>query len=433
MSSDTDGEDAYSGCDSDDEDRYYHCEEAFDDDPAPAPAPKPTRKRRKREEVRKEPLIPKRWTAIKDSLTPREFKQAFRMTQTVFLMLFARLLPHLPVVNQMRSNHGRGLSGDAEPIIIDQQIMLCFTLSYLGGARLIDLRMIYDIPEDTLRPYIWAVCDAILTALPFSFPKDRDTWAEMSAQWQGKSANHVWEGQIGAIDGCCFAQKNPGRKVTNPKDHRCERKDKYALLCIAICDSMCRFLHADFSFTASTHDSSAWDNSDLGQWFAANGPDMWPFFLNGDDAFNPTNWMTTPSKDDDYNYVQSSNRVAIERAFGILIARWGILWRKLEMAVARRSAVVGVCMRLHNFLISHDPSNGSEILSEYKVDTNGRLLVPLGSSLPPPPVDANGNPVYVSRQGQRPQRQDPARFGPQTRIGVLQAAVRDAAIRRHAA
>jgi hypothetical protein len=38
-------------------------------------------------------------------------------------------------------------------------------------------------------------------------------------------------------------------------------------------------------------------------------------------------------------------------AFGILVRRWGILWRPLEMRFERRTQTIAACMRLHNFCI----------------------------------------------------------------------------------
>jgi hypothetical protein len=44
-------------------------------------------------------------------------------------------------------------------------------------------------------------------------------------------------------------------------------------------------------------------------------------------------------------------RMAIECAFGILVRRWGVFWRPLEVRMDRRSALVGAAMRLHNYCI----------------------------------------------------------------------------------
>ena len=75
--------------------------------------------------------------------------------------------------------------------------------------------------------------------------------------------------------------------------------------------------------------------------------------------------MIVPSgapEDDDFDYYQSSARMPIECAFGILVRRWGVLWRPLEMRFDRRAAVAGACMRLHNYCI--DRNIGICVLSE---------------------------------------------------------------------
>ncbi len=56
-------------------------------------------------------------------------------------------------------------------------------------------------------------------------------------------------------------------------------------------------------------------------------------------------------KGERFDFYQSSNRMAIECAFGILIRRWGVLWRKLRQRFDRRAPLIGALMRLHNFCI----------------------------------------------------------------------------------
>ena len=54
---------------------------------------------------------------------------------------------------------------------------------------------------------------------------------------------------------------------------------------------------------------------------------------------------------DDFDWHQSSDRMAIECAFGILVQRWGVLWRPLRCRFNRRAPLIGACIRLHNFCI----------------------------------------------------------------------------------
>ena len=48
-------------------------------------------------------------------------------------------------------------------------------------------------------------------------------------------------------------------------------------------------------------------------------------------------------------------------SFGILVRRWGILWRPLGMRFDKRAATISACMNLHNFCIDHNISDDTEI------------------------------------------------------------------------
>ena len=65
-------------------------------------------------------------------------------------------------------------------------------------------------------------------------------------------------GQIGALDGVHFPMKAPtSTDVPDPTWYHVERKDKYAILAMAICDAQRRFLWINMSQTPNTHDSLA--------------------------------------------------------------------------------------------------------------------------------------------------------------------------------
>ena len=47
-------------------------------------------------------------------------------------------------------------------------------------------------------------------------------------------------------------------------------------------------------------------------------------------------------------------RQCIERAFGILVRRWGIFWRPLTVHFTRWRLVLRVCAKLHNLCVDRD-------------------------------------------------------------------------------
>jgi len=84
------------------------------------------------------------------------------------------------------------------------------------------------------------------------------------------------------------------------------------------------------------------------------------YWIAGDDAYECTEHIITPipkrrapvgSREDAFNFYQSSLRMHIEQAFGVLVARWGILWTPLKYDLHRSTRVVEVALKLHNFCI----------------------------------------------------------------------------------
>lgn len=98
--------------------------------------------------------------------------------------------------------------------------------------------------------------------------------------------------------------------------------------------------------------------------------------------------MVTPGNDDNFNFEHSSLRINIECAFGELIRRWGIPWKPLEMAFDKRAAVLGACIRLHNFCIERRQKIEHDLLT-----MNGVLEVSPGSSALAPMISENGVPI----------------------------------------
>ena len=104
----------------------------------------------------------------------------------------------------------------------------------------------------------------------------------------------------------------------------------------------------------STHDSTAFAASSLAE---ALRDENHPFtkssaWIAGDDAYSGCaavmhNNMLTPYKgrnldvwSDAFNFWQSSCRIVVECTLGELIARWGIMWRKLRMDIGFASEVI---------------------------------------------------------------------------------------------
>jgi hypothetical protein len=58
--------------------------------------------------------------------------------------------------------------------------------------------------------------------------------------------------------------------------------------------------------------------------------------------------------------MQSQLRINIECSFGMLVNRWGILWKPIRCETNKVPLLIAVCMKLHNFILDH----GSAVVPE---------------------------------------------------------------------
>ena len=289
---------------------------------------------------------------------------------------------------------------------------LAVCLRYLAGGQVLDLKLIYHLSASECYNCVWLGVDAINSVIRIEFPfGDVAKLKVLEAEFAGQRADRCWRGQVACIDGVVFKQSNPGSAVPDPMRYFVARKNEYGLLCIAACDHSRRFVSIDMSMAATTHDSLAHAASDFGKRLAA-GDLPYPFFVNGDNAFVAADHMIVPGGTpelDAFDYVQSSQRMPIECAFGILVRRFGCLWRSLDVRFDRRTPLIGACMRLHNYCIDSRISEDTQII-------NGMGQMQPGRWEPCPKFDKEGRPIeYLNTANELTQRrrivpQSDARF-----------------------
>lgn len=340
----------------------------------------PAQSRRERRE--EEPFS---WARHVARLTPSEFKLRYRLSAESFYELLDIIKADL---DTSHSKYVIATKGS----LVDPETKLAVALRFFAGGQILDIKLIYKLSMSMCYQCVWLVVDAINNFLPMEFPiDDVEKLKVLEAGFRAKSRSQVWAGQVAAIDGVHFAmEKPPTKDCPNALRYFVARKDEYALLCIAACDAERRFLFYDISMASTTHDSLAFASSAIGRRLL-NGELPQPFFINGDNAFVPSNSMMTPSNEsalDDYDFQQSSNRMAIECAFGILARRFGILWRPLRVKFANRAPLVGALMRLHNFCID------KRIADETFVH-NGMGEIQPGRWDQAPNIDRDGRPVHM--------------------------------------
>lgn len=71
----------------------------------------------------------------------------------------------------------------------------------------------------------------------------------------------------------------------------------------------------------------------------------------GDQELSPYRGRHLTPEQDTFNYNLSLHRQVVERAFGILVQRWGVFWRPLQVKFDRIPLLIRVCAKLHNICV----------------------------------------------------------------------------------
>lgn len=86
--------------------------------------------------------------------------------------------------------------------------------------------------------------------------------------------------------------------------------------------------------------------------------DQFPYFFIGDDAFPISTSLLKPYKEtklllykENFNKLLSGARVVIENAFGVLVSRWRVLAKKMDLLPENAKKVTMACIVMHNLLI----------------------------------------------------------------------------------
>ena len=187
------------------------------------------------------------WFEFERSLDDNLFYNSHRMDKPSFYKLCGKISPLL------RNKYER-----TNRVRLSFESMLSLTLSYLGGARICDLRVLCrPINKKVIFSYMWNVIDAINETFAFSFPLDRCALIDIENGFRSRSRKQVLKGCLGAIDGTRIPMTCPGKRIPNSDRYFVQRKNKFAMLCIACCDSNRIFTFFDCSKCSRSHDSMA--------------------------------------------------------------------------------------------------------------------------------------------------------------------------------
>jgi len=145
----------------------------------------------------------------------------------------------------------------------------------------------------------------------------------------------------------------------DPTSYHC-RKGFYSFLLQGICDVECKFSDYDFGWARGMHDWALFLKIDIGK-HVVKGK-AFPYKLIGDVTYPIRPWFWCPFKGGNselspkkmhWDFIQSSTRMAIEKAFDMLKGRWKILFKRVDPPLSHVPNLIIVCLSLHNSCIIH--------------------------------------------------------------------------------
>ncbi|KAL7544648.1 hypothetical protein ACHAWF_008022 [Thalassiosira exigua] len=324
------------------------------------------------------------WEELEGELSDPYFRRKYRMTKAQFRLLCDKIKAKVGE-DEFRSENKRGLCG---------YIRVAIGLRFLFGGSYLDLvgraygvksiQSIYTYFH-TLVSWVDAAFDfplvSLLQGLNAGNSEAIDKLHEISAEFAADS-DYCFIGCIGAIDGLAIRIICPNG-VDDPANYFC-RKNFYALNVQAICDRKKRILWISPGHLGSTHDSTAWQETQLSGYFEQIKDKLKEhgFFLVGDSAYPLSVYMQIPYADapplspqDAFNFWLSNSRIHIECTFGELIMRCGLFWRTLRFDdLATCADVIRAAAKIHNFLV--DCREDSADIDTYSGNTAASTVQP---------------------------------------------------------
>lgn len=295
------------------------------------------------------------WPSFKERLDDFTFRRYYRLGRDDFAVLLELLRPHL-AVDETMSRRG----SPSTPVT--PELQLSMALRIFAGGSYLDIMLLHGVHRSTLYKSLWRVVDALNNTqeLGLSFPiNNQDGLRKLASDFQTER-NSPFGSCVGALDGLVIEIVRPS--VPNSKSYY-NRKGFFGLPLQAMVDAHYKFLFASMKTTGSTHDAIGFAVSALGRKLA-RGLLPRPFWIAADAAYPASDYILTPhsgshlSPDQDaFNFHLSRLRVTVEQAFGMLVMRFGILWRPLDLNFRDVPRLVMALIRLHNFCVDRNVVN----------------------------------------------------------------------------
>ena len=206
-----------------------------------------------------------------------------------------------------------------------------------------------------------------------AWPSDNSEFEHIS---NGFERRRRLEKVIGALDGSHIPIKAPRQD----QEVYINRKGFHSIVLQAVCNHRMVFMDCYAGWPGSTHDARDLRRSDLYQIVLEQGTErLSPYgsYLLGDSAYPLTTWLMNPFRDNGrhlekerrYNFLHSSRRMAIERAFALLKGRFRRLKYVDMVRVEDFSEFVMAACVLHNICLASSDEQVEDMIQEGQDDS----------------------------------------------------------------
>ena len=307
-------------------------------------------KRKKEAKIRK-PRLRTTWARENSRLSNRMFYRLFRMHRPCFVHLCEKIEKSVGskvfksekyIESMILKGHTNKESSMMIAHIqkngpyIPGEVKVAMTLRILAGASYLDMYLWFNVNPDYVRYLTRKVMkdwfcndDVVLIDFYKLLESTEDTNTIRNAF--ARKTDGIMNGCIGAVDGWVVKIRCPSwKEVLNPGKYFC-RKGFYGINVQAIVAKNKKILWRSIGNKGSAHDSKVFNESSLGKYLLANANDLYTkgLYIVGDSAYSIRSYMLTPhdnadpgSKEDNFNFFLSSNRIYVECAFGEIDRRW---------------------------------------------------------------------------------------------------------------
>jgi len=157
---------------------------------------------------------------------------------------------------------------------------------------------------------------------------------------------------LGCVDGSLIDIATPADDEADYVDRRGNRH--HSINMMAVCDVHMRFMYINVNNPGRNHDAGCFDNSAFGHRLAAGYRPFPDAVVLGDSGYTCNDYTITPllapnaPEEISFNVAHKRTRCIVERALGLLKARWRILLVKCDYQPLIASDIIRACCILHN-------------------------------------------------------------------------------------